>query len=247
LVYDLPLRFFHWFFVVLFLTAFIIGKNVEDDTLLFSYHMIAGMVLLFVVLLRIIWGFLGSRHSRFSDFSFNPLELIKYLISVTTGSKKVWPGHNPASSWAGLVMMILVLGLGVTGLLMTSGGDKEAFEDLHEIFGNLLFITAVLHILGVIVHTVRYSEFTGLSMVHGKKVGVGLEQSISSSRPIIGLSFLALVFAFSYTLVNNFDVHTKELKIMGKTLQLGESEKSEGLLEHDQTDFNEVNDETEEE
>lgn len=45
LVYDLPTRIFHWMFAVLFLTAFVITKTVDDESAVFSYHMLAGLVL----------------------------------------------------------------------------------------------------------------------------------------------------------------------------------------------------------
>ena len=60
LVYDLPTRIFHWFFAGLFMMAFIIANTVDDESYVFSFHMIAGLTMTFLVLLRLIWGFVGS-------------------------------------------------------------------------------------------------------------------------------------------------------------------------------------------
>lgn len=53
LVYDLPLRLFHWTFSGLFITAFLIAKTIDDDSVVFSCHMLAGLLLGFAVILRI--------------------------------------------------------------------------------------------------------------------------------------------------------------------------------------------------
>ena len=65
LAYDLPLRIFHWLFALLFVTAFVMGKTVDDDSSLFSYHMMAGLSTGFILTLRIVWGFIGTVYSRF--------------------------------------------------------------------------------------------------------------------------------------------------------------------------------------
>lgn len=223
LVYDLPTRFFHWIFAGLFLTAFIIAKTVDDESLLFSYHSLAGLILIFTVILRIIWGMVGTKHAKFTGFALRPADLIKYMKGILSGDKTRWAGHNPASSWAAIVMMLLALGLGTTGYLMSTGG-KETFEDIHEILANTFVVVAVMHVAGVILHTIRHREAIGLSMLNGKKADVTNENTILSSRSAIGVLFLGLTVAFGIHLYNNFDTNTGNLKLMGVTLQLGEIE-----------------------
>lgn len=67
-------------------------------------------------------------------------------------------------------MIAMAAGLGLTGYLMTSGPDKETFEDIHELLANGLFVVAVLHIAGIVLHTLRHKEVIGLSMIDGKKL-----------------------------------------------------------------------------
>ena len=100
LVYDLPTRIFHWLFAGLFLTAFVIAKTIDDESAIYSWHMLAGLTLSFVVVLRILWGFFGTQHARFSGFALNPMDLLSYFKGILTGEKRRWAGHNPASSWA---------------------------------------------------------------------------------------------------------------------------------------------------
>lgn len=224
LVYDLVTRIFHWIFVGLFLVAFIIAEIVDDESLVYSYHMLAGILLGFTVLLRIIWGFVGTKYARFSHFALNPKDLISYMKGIISGSKKRWVGHNPASSWAGITMMLLALGLGITGYLMTTG-HKKAWEDTHEVLANGFLIIALLHVAGIVVHSIRHRDFIGLSMFDGKKADISPSDTISSARPILGILFLGSVIVFGIHLLNNFDTQTRKLEIFGHSLVLGEDDK----------------------
>lgn len=224
LVYDLPTRVFHWLFSGLFLTAFVIAKTVNDESWGFSFHMIAGLTLGFVVLLRMVWGFVGTRYAKFSSFELSPEELVEYFKELGSGLFPRWAGHNPASSWAALAMMALGLGLVFTGFLMTSGSHKESFEDVHEILANAFLVVAGLHVLGVVTHTLRYREMIGLSMVNGKKSQVSSEDAIESPRKTAGLVFIALVIAFGIYLIRNYNLSSGKLKLFGTYLQLSESQ-----------------------
>lgn len=226
LIYDLPTRLFHWIFAGLFLTAFIIAQTVEDDSAIFTLHMLAGLMLTFVVLLRIVWGFVGSKHAKFIDFSLHPKSVFAYFRGILSGSKERWAGHNPASSWAALLMMLFALGLGLTGFLMTSGPNKENFEDIHELLSNGFIIVAVLHVAGVLLHTLRHKEMIGLSMIDGKKNDVPTSEEITSSRPAAGVLFLGLVIALSVYIYKNYDRQNQTLQLFNTQLKLGENEAS---------------------
>ena len=78
LIYDLPTRIFHWGFAGLFVFVIFIAKTVDDENPVFSYHMLAGLMLGGLVTLRIIWGFFGTKYARFSSFALHP------AYSVTT-------------------------------------------------------------------------------------------------------------------------------------------------------------------
>ena len=52
--YDLPVRIFHWVFALLFVLYFSIGSLIEDDSTIFAYHMLSGILMVTIVLLRIV-------------------------------------------------------------------------------------------------------------------------------------------------------------------------------------------------
>jgi cytochrome b len=94
LIYDIPTRFFHWLFAGLFVVAFLIAKTVDDESSVFSYHMLAGLVLSFTVILRLAWGFVGTKHARFTSLALHPKDLVAYFTGILSGDKRKWAGHN---------------------------------------------------------------------------------------------------------------------------------------------------------
>jgi len=232
LVYDLPLRLFHWLFAGLFVTAYVIASVAEDSSL-FPWHMLAGLTLGFVVLARVAWGLFGTRHARFASFRLDPADLVRYLKGLFTGGQPVVAGHNPASSWVAIILMILALGLGATGYLMTSSGNPESLEEVHELLANTFLIIVVLHIAGVVLHSLRHRDGFALSMVDGRKQGIDPAETIASPRSAIGLVFIAAAAAFAVNVVRNYDPASQSLNLFGTTLQMGEQEQ-EG--EHEDED-----------
>lgn len=227
LIYDIPTRLFHWLFAGLFIAAFLIAKTVDDESPVFSYHMLAGLLLAFTVLLRIVWGFIGSKHSRFASFALHPKDLVTYFTGILSGDKRKWAGHNPASSWATLVMLTLSLGLGITGYLMASG-QKETFEDVHELLANGFLVVVLMHIAGIVLHALRHRDGIALTMIDGAKSDSPETETISNSRPAIALLFVGLVATFGIHLAKNFDSKKRDLNFFGTILQLGENEDGNG-------------------
>jgi cytochrome b len=223
LVYDLPTRLFHWIFAGLFATAYLIASTAEDSAV-FPWHMLAGLTLCLAVLLRLLWGVIGTRHARFASFPLSPLALLRYLKGLVTGGQSPVAGHNPASSWVAITLMGLGLGLGATGYLMTSSGNAESWEEVHELLANTFLAIVLLHIAGVALHALRHRDGFALSMVDGRKQQVDPAERIAGARPAMGMLFIAIVAAFAVYLGRHYDAGTQSLNLFGTVLQLGESE-----------------------
>lgn len=223
-VYDLPTRLFHWVFVFLFMGAFFIAKVFDDESAQYPYHMILGFTLALTVVLRILWGFFGSQHARFTSFKLNPHDLFEYLKNLLSSKTPRYLGHNPASSWAAIIMMTLSLGLALSGYFMVNGTNKEIFEELHELLANAFILVVIGHVAGIILHTIKHKDSIGLSMVHGKKKAQEGDLDIKSSHPLIAIIFIALVGSFFIHLNKNYDPNTQNLKFLGSTLHLSEAD-----------------------
>lgn len=230
-VYDLPTRLFHWMFAGLFLGAFFIAKVIDDDSPTYPVHMLLGLVLGTVVLFRLVWGFVGSRYARFSSFALKPHELFEYFRQLITGKTARALGHNPASSWAALIMMTSALGLVTTGILMTTS-NKDTFKEIHELFANTFILVVIAHVAGVILHTLRHKDWIGLSMVTGQKLAVEGQKEIERSHWTAAVLYLAIVGAFAFHLARNYDSNKQALFLFGQTLHLGETEENRQDLDH---------------
>ena len=104
-VWDPLVRIGHWTLVA----SFFIAYFTDDDFL--TVHVWAGYVLGAVVLFRLIWGFIGTRHARFSDFLKSPGTVAAYLRSLRKGPVQHYVGHNPAG---GIMIILLLFCLSVT-------------------------------------------------------------------------------------------------------------------------------------
>ncbi|MBK7777844.1 MAG: cytochrome b/b6 domain-containing protein [Sandaracinaceae bacterium] len=95
LVWDLPTRLFHWLLAGSFVAAFAIANVVDDDSSTFVVHMLLGAVMGLLVVLRVVWGFIGSRYARFGSFAFGPSDVIAYVKGHRQRGGKTLPGAQP--------------------------------------------------------------------------------------------------------------------------------------------------------
>lgn len=225
LVWDLPVRLFHWTFAGSLSGALAIGFLVDDDSPLFQVHMLLGLVAVFALAGRLVLGVVGSRYNRFSSLPLSPGRVIAYFVGVTTGGAKRYIGHNPGTAVVSLVMFALV------PLLIASGAGwmGELGEELHEGLAIALLVAIGGHLIGIAWHTVRHREAIALSMVTGRKDGPEAE-GLKSARPVWALAMLLGGGAWVAALFANHDsaAGTVKLPLLGTVVSLGENEGAEG-------------------
>jgi cytochrome b len=178
-VWSFFTRLFHALLVIAVGVVFVIA---EFENLL-SYHAIVGYTIGLLFVFRIIWGFMNVKYSRFKDFNFNLNDLKEYILNVF-GNKKEYTGHNPASSWAIIAMIILGLlsvasgivvygtqeGMGILSFLNISlFKEMDFFEDVHELFSNAFMAVIFVHIAGVVIDKVVHKSKAVESMIDGYK------------------------------------------------------------------------------
>ncbi len=116
-VWDPLVRLFHWTLVA----AFTIAYLTEDDWQ--ELHVWAGYTVAALLAFRLLWGFIGPKHARFSDFVFSPANIMAYLKDMLALRAKRYIGHNPAG---GAMVIALLLSLAATTL---SGMQVYAVEE----------------------------------------------------------------------------------------------------------------------
>ncbi|MEZ4743685.1 MAG: cytochrome b/b6 domain-containing protein [Bdellovibrionota bacterium] len=221
-VYDLPTRIFHWIFAIFFSIAFYIAKEIDDDSIYFPYHMIIGLMICYIVILRGVWGICGSRYAKFSSFKLNPMDLKDYFFSLFGGKTRRDLGHNPASSYSAVAMMVVALCLAISGILMSREVNKEFFEEVHELFANGFFVLAILHICGVLFHQLKHKDGMIFSMFTGTKQNVEGSVGIQSTYKGVAVLFVGLLVAFILYVRTHYDQDKRNLNFFGVYLNLGE-------------------------
>lgn len=111
-VWDPIVRYGHWVLVVAFFTAYL----TEDNFL--TLHVWAGYVVGVIVFIRLLWGFVGTKHARFVDFVRSPTETLRYLGDVRSARAKRYIGHNPAGGAMVIALLICLSGTVFSGLVV---------------------------------------------------------------------------------------------------------------------------------
>jgi cytochrome b len=163
-VWDPLVRLLHWMLVICVLSN-LLNESGE------SIHRWLGYTASGVVLVRFVWGFVGTQYARFSDWFPTPSRLLPYLRTLLRNEAPRHIGHNPAGAVMMLALMALVLSLGATGYLMTTDAffGEEWLEDIHEGLSNILIVSVVLHVGAALFEGWKHQENLVASMVHGKK------------------------------------------------------------------------------
>ena len=178
-VWDPLVRFFHWSLASAFLIAFF----TEDDFM--TVHSWAGYLILSLLLVRLVWGFIGTRHARFSDFVYRPATIKAFLKDTLRLRAKRYIGHNPAGGAMVILLMLSLLITATSGMLLFGAAEQsgplaqwfaqsgsawaDPLEEVHEFFANFSMLLVVIHVAGVIVESLIHRENLVSAMISGFK------------------------------------------------------------------------------
>jgi cytochrome b len=178
MVWDLPVRVFHWALVLLFAFSFYSGKTGGFE--LMDYHMLSGYAVLTLITFRIFWGFIGGQNARFRSFVRSPVKVFKYLRSLAAGQNPKTFGHNPAGGMSVIVMLLLLLGQGLTGLFtnddimlegplthLVSYEQSRSLTGIHENISWLLVGFVSLHLIAILFYKFVKKEKLVKAMITG--------------------------------------------------------------------------------
>jgi len=180
MVWDLPLRLFHWSMVCVVTIAFITGYLAPDSWQ--NIHVIAGYALGCLLAFRIVWGFFGSYYSRFNTFPLSIRAIGEHLLSILRMSPIAHIGHNPVGAWVIIILLTLLTLLVLTGLVVLGGEEDlgplasiinfkvgDFTEDIHEALSGILLGVISIHLLGVFVEVKIFRHPVLKAMISGRK------------------------------------------------------------------------------
>ena len=160
-VWDAFVRSFHWTLVLSVTVAFLADK----ETLL---HAWAGYAAGALIATRFLWGFIGSRYARFSEFLYAPSTTLRYvcdLLVLRAGERRI--GHSPGGVYVITLLLVFLAGTVATGILVYDEGQWA--EDWHRVFANIALALICVHIVGVFLRSFVYRENLVRAMITGFK------------------------------------------------------------------------------
>jgi cytochrome b len=191
LVWDAPVRVFHWLMVASFAVAWLTSDSERWQLV----HVTAGYTMAGLVAFRVLWGLVGTRHARFTDFVRSPWTALDYLVSLADRRPQHHAGHNPAGGLAILALLALAALTAATGWANYDELAGHWMEEVHEVLADTMLGLVVVHVAAVILGSVLHRENLVAAMIHGRKP-VPPREGIRSPWRSVAVVLLAGVLGF---------------------------------------------------
>lgn len=191
LVWDAPVRVFHWMMVLVFAGAWLTAES-ERWRLA---HVTLGYTMAGLVVFRLLWGVFGTRHARFTQFVRGPAAVGGYLKSLLRGRPEHHAGHNPAGALAIVALLLLAVAVPATGWALFNDAGGEWLEDVHEGVANAMLALVAVHVAAVAISSWLHRENLVAAMVTGRKTAPR-EEAIRGAWRSVAALLLVAVLAF---------------------------------------------------
>ncbi|WP_421709516.1 cytochrome b/b6 domain-containing protein [Algihabitans sp.] len=199
-VWDLPTRIFHWSLVALVLSSYLTGEFWRGVDM--YWHKLSGYAILTLVVFRLVWGVVGTRHAQFGSFLRPPGEIISYLSGRSSG----YVGHNPLGGLSVLLLLAVLLLQAVTGLFasddifvegpladLVSGATVDRMTSLHHLAFDLLLALIALHLAAIAFYEAAKGQRLVRAMFSGRKQAEDTAAGGSVAVSLAGLRGLAVL------------------------------------------------------
>lgn len=189
-LWDAPVRLLHGLMALSLAGAWL---TAEADGWR-AVHISFGFTLAGAMVLRLIWGFVGTGPARFANFVRGPAAVVGHLRALLAGRAGPHAGHNPAGGWAVLALLAAGLATGGTGWLAWQGGDVG--EELHEAVANGLLLLVGVHVAAVLLTSWLARDRLVPAMLTGRKAVPAGTPPTRSMHRAVAVGVLAATLGF---------------------------------------------------
>lgn len=211
-VWDLPTRLFHWL-LALCVVGLVATAYIGDNNIL--WHARLGYAVLTLLLFRLVWGFVGGRWSRFSNFVYAPGSVVAYLRGKAHPDQLI--GHTPLGAASVFAMLLALFAQVVSGLFSDDEifftGPLNRFVDTatglgatwyHKAVGQWLVIALVaIHVAAIVFYLLRRQNLVRPMVTGDKETAAPAESSLddAGSRLLAAVIFAACAGLVYYGVV----------------------------------------------
>jgi len=167
LVWDAPVRVFHWLMVLCFAGAYLTAESERWRTV----HVTLGYTMAGLVAFRLVWGLVGTRYARFANFVRGPAAMVRHARSLLSGHPEPSIGHNPLGALAIVALLGLTLAVTAAGWATLNERGGHWIEEFHEVVAQLMLAVVGVHVAGVILGSRLHRESLVAAMITGRKRG----------------------------------------------------------------------------
>ena len=204
LVWDIPVRLFHWTQLGLLIGLYITAEVLDDGI---ELHAKLGIALLALVLFRLMWGWFGSTYARFNRILHKPQQIIFALRSLFSRQPHFEAGHNALGGIMVILLLSLVLLQAVFGLFsnddilfdgpfshLVSKDTSDLITSLHGLLFNVLLVLAGLHVAAIFWHQLFKRDNLIRPMITGyKRLPPGITAENAQGGGLLRAILLAIV------------------------------------------------------
>lgn len=224
LIWDLPVRLFHWTLVVAIIAAFVTNWL---GVAYFRYHVWCGYAVIVLVVFRLAWGLVGTRHARFWNFVRGPRATFGYVRDLLTGRARNFAGHNPLGALMVMLLLLALLVQSLSGLFandeILNVGPLYAYvsnelslrlTSLHRQLFYWLAGAAGIHVLAVLAHYLFKRENLVTAMITGRKFRApsDTDEGIGAGRDWLALVLVVVIAAGLAWIVQHAPVAVSDIE-----------------------------------
>ena len=200
LVWEWPLRLWHWAIAVSVSVALLTGLVPQLDY--FSIHRIAGISVLALIAFRVLWGVVGGTYTRFKNYWTTPKAFVNHFAGKATPRAHTSPGVLLTIAVLLTLTLQAVAGLFTSddvfyeGPLVQFAEDElvEVASDLHSQVWKFILALIAIHLTAHIVYFCFLRSKIPLSMFTGRKDTAEPDTKWSGWSAVLALGFAIAVF-----------------------------------------------------
>lgn len=193
-VVDAPTRVIHGLLALGFTGAWL---TAESDAL-HALHVTLGYTVALLLGLRLVYGLVGPRHARLSQWwrrlAGAPSWLRGVVATPAASGARPWrQGPNLLMATAVVAMLAMVAPLALSGYATHARLGGDALEDVHEFFAHAMLAMVLLHLSLLALLSVMRRQNPVRPMLTGRIPGPGPDLVRADRRPLAVLLLAAVL------------------------------------------------------